>query len=393
MITNLRHLVTDRWHRARRGHELREDGVSLIEMLVAMTMVTVAVLGLLGELAADIKQQRTEKTETNAVRLASSSLESARSLPFASLISLTGTSTTTTAVQGVTYTQVTNLQLCSATDGPGVCTTPATGAPETARASIDVSWTNNGTTHDVHMVRNIANDGTTTLSSGISPLGNCGGSGTTLVAGHLALSPSSVNVNSAGNPTQSVTATLTETGLSNATCVPLTWSDDNGAHQLSMTGTNGTYSVTIPASSITKSGASGGTIPFTATVPGTQAVPSTALTIIGAPTFSGNCTISVAGLPLSTITLVPLTRNSLLAASLACTTTNLSKTDSVTATYASGTSTKSVTMTSTDGASWTGSIPSGSAMVKTGTSEAVTFALVRASDNASTSQSATATLS
>lgn len=368
--------------------------MTLVEMLIAITIVTVAVLGLLGALAADIKQQKSEKSQTNAVRLATSSLEAASGLSWASLISLTGSHTTEQTVSGVTYTSVTDVEVCAATDAPSVCTTPANGAASTARTTVTVSWDNNGAKHTVKMSRNLSNNATTTLTSGVNPLGSCGGGGTTLVTGTLSLSPSSVTVNASGTPSSAVTATLSETGLSNATCVPLTWSDDNGSHQVSMTGSNGTYSVSIPASSIKKTVAtSGGSIAFTATVPGTQAVPSASLTIVGAPSFSGNCTIAELGLPLGTITLVPLTRNTALATTLTCTTTNLSKTDSVVATYASGTGTKNLTMTSSNGSTWTGTLAAGTAMVKTGTSESITFALTRASDNATASQNATALLS
>jgi type II secretory pathway pseudopilin PulG len=381
---------------ARRRAEAGDAGMTIVEMLVAMTLITVGVLGLLAGLAADIKQQKTEKTQTNAVHIASSALENARSESWASLVSLVGTTVSQpVTVDGVTYTEVTNLQACSATDAPATCTTPAAGVAETARANVQVSWTNTGGTHTVKMSRNLADTDSSTVSSTTNPLGSCGGSGTTLVIGSLSLSPSSVSVNSAGTPSSNVTATLTETGLSSASCVPLTWSDDNGSHQLTMTGGGGTYSVTIPASSITKTvGTTGGTVNFTATVPGSQAVPTTALTIVGQPTFTGNCSVSVVGLGLNTITLVPLSRNTLLAATLTCTTTNLSKTDSVTGTYASGVSpaTRNFTMSSTNGTTWTATLPAGSAMVKTGAAEAFTFSLKRASDNATATTSLNALL-
>jgi hypothetical protein len=126
-------------------------------------------------------------------------------------------------------------------------------------------------------------------------------------------------------------------------------------------------------------------------VPGSQAVPSKTLTIVGAPTFS-TCSVQVVGLGLNTITLVPLTRKSLLAVPMTCTTTNLSSTDSVKATYASGTGTQTVNMTSTDGTTWTVTLPAGSTMVSSGLSESITFTLKRTSDNATATKSITATL-
>jgi prepilin-type N-terminal cleavage/methylation domain-containing protein len=394
----MRRVLADRWRRARGGaaDSAADAGLSLVEMLVAMSIVTVAVLGLLGELAADIKQQFTEKTQTTAVHLASSELESARNLSYDRLLSLLGTTTDPPiTLGGVSYTRTTTLEVCAATDGLSTCTTPASGAAKTARATVEVTWTSNGTTHSVHMVRNLTDDAVQTLTNGVSPLGSCGGSGTTLVTGSLSLSPSTVTVDSSGHASSNVTVTLTETGLANATCVPLTWSDDNGAHQLSMTGGSGTYSVSVPSSSITKSAAtSGASVAFTATVPGSQAVPSASLTIQGQPAFSGNCSVSVAGLALNTITINPLTRKSLLGATVTCTTTNLSKTDTVKATYASGTSgnTQTLSLSSSDGNSWTGTIPAGTTMASSGSAEAFSFSLKRASDNATASQSLTVAL-
>jgi hypothetical protein len=357
-----------------------------------MTLISVAVLGLLGELAADFKQQKTEKTQTNAVHLASSSLEAARGLPWSSLVSLVGTRTTTPTVAGVTYTNVTELELCSPTDSPSQCTTPSTGAPTTARATVAVSWSTNGSSHTVRMTRNLADNTSSTTSSTTNPLGSCGGSGVTLVSGALSLSPSSTTVNSSGNPPGNITATLTATGLSNTNCVPLTWSDDTGSHQVTMSGGGGTYSVTIPPSSITKTAAtSGGTITFTATVPGSQAVPSSNLTIQGSPTLS-NCSVSVATLPLNTITTNPLSHKSLLQATLTCTATNVTSTDSVKATYQSGSGNANATLASSDGATWTATLPAGTQLASgLAGSESFTFNLAR-SDGATDTKVITVTL-
>lgn len=368
-----------------------DAGITLIEILVAITLVTIGVLGLLGELATNVKQQHLEKTQATAIHLASGSLESAQALPFSSLLGLAGTSTSTTPINGVDYTEVTNVQVCSPTDSPNSCTTPSGTTAKTVHATVSVSWTANGNSHTVRMARSLNDNSSTTVSSATSPLGSCGGSGTTLVLGHLSLSPSSVSVDSSGHPTSDVTVTLTQTGLSNASCVPLTYSDDTGSHQLSMTGSGGTYSVTVPKASITRAGlTAAGSVSFTATVPGSQAVPTATLTILGQPSIS--CSVQALGLGLNTITLVPLTRNSLLAATFACTTTNLSSTDSVTATYPSGSGTKKLTLTSSNGTSWSATLPSGSPLASSGLTEVVTFNGTRASDSATASQSVTVAL-
>jgi len=370
----------------------RDAGISLVEILVALSLITVGVLGLLGELATNIKQQHLEKTQATAVHLASGTLESARAESFSSLLAEPSTTSWTTPVKGVSYTQVATVQVCSPTDSPNTCTTPASGATKTVHAGITVTWTANGTSHTVKMARSISDNSSTTISSSSSPLGSCGGGGTTLVSGHLSLSPATVSVDASGHPTSDVVVTLTQTGLSNTTCVPLTWSDDSGSHQLTMTGSGGTYSVTVPKASITRSGlTSAGSVAFTATVPGTQAVPSVSLTILGQPTF-GTCSVQVAGLGLNVITLKLLSRNTALAATVTCTTTNLSSTDSVIATYASGTGTQNLTMTSASGTTWTATLAQNSVMVNSGLNEAFTFKLTRAADSATATKSLTATL-
>ncbi len=365
--------------------------MTLVEILVAITLVTVAVLGLLGELASYIKQQHLEKTQATALHLANGSLESAQQMSFANLKTLAGTTTATKSVLGTNYTETTNVQVCSATDLPSVCTTPSGSTAQVVHASVTVNWTANGGQHTVQLQRGYSDNSASTVSSSTSPLGSCGGGGTTLVAGSLSLSPSSVAVDSSSHPTSDVTVTLTQTGLANATCVPLTWSDDTGSHQATMTGSNGTYSVTIAKSSITKAVTTSGTVTFTATVPGSQAVPSKSLTIVGQPTF-GTCSIQVAGLGLNTITLKLLTRNSLFAVPMSCTTTNLSATDTVQATYASGTGTRTVSMTSTDGSNWTATLPANTAMASSGLTESFTFSLKRSSDNATATKSVSAVL-
>lgn len=382
-------------HQTRADQDCTDAGLSLIEVIAAIAVITIGLFALLGELAANIKQQSLEKSQATALHIANGALEAARSQSYPSLVSGAGTSSKTVTVNGREYTEVRSLQVCSPTDSPNDCTTPASGAVSTVHAVVDVSWDFQGKQRTLQIARNLVDQGTLSVSSTTSPLGSCGGSGTTLVSGHLSLSPSSVTVSAVGHPSSAVTVTLTETGLSNATCVPLTWTDDNGPHQVSLTGGAGTgsYQATIPAASITQVvTSSGGTIAFTATVPGSQAVPSVSLTLVGTPAFSGSCSVSVAGLALNTISLVPLTRNTLLAATLSCTTVSLSKTDSVIATYQSGTTTKTATMTSSNGTSWTATLPSGTAMVKTGTSESITFQLTRASDGSTASQSLTAVL-
>lgn len=366
----------------------------MVEVLVAISIVTIGVLGLLAALVSDAKSQTLEKSQASAIHLADGALEAARAQTWSQLTGSTGTTTYPQDLNGIVYTEKTTVQLCSSTDAPNTCTTPADTTNATVHAGVVVTWNAGGKSHSVTMQRNFANQTTTTTGGSANALGSCGGNGLTLVTGHLGLSTSVVTVNGSGATTSPVTVTLNQTGLAanNTSCVPLTWSDDNGAHQVAMTPSGANYSYTIAAGAITKATSSNaGSVLFTATVPGMTTQPTATLSIQGKPTFT-TCSVQAVGLSLNTLTLVPLTRNTLLSAGFSCTTTNLSTSDTVTATYQTGTTTKTVNLTSTDGNTWSYTLPAGSAMVKTGSSEGITFNLTRASDSQTANQSLTVTL-
>lgn len=370
-----------------------DAGMSLVEVLVAISIVTIGVLGLLAALVTDAKSQTLEKTQATAIHLADGALESARAEDWDTLIGQAGTTTLPQTVNGITYSERTTVEVCSASDSPNSCTTPDTTTPSTVHAGVVVTWNAGGKSHSVTMQRSFANQSSTTTGGTTNALGSCGGNGLTLVTGHLGLSPSLVSVNGSGATTAAVTVTLTQTGLAanNTSCIPLTWSDDNGAHQVAMTPSGNNYTYTIAAGAITKATSNNaGSVLLAATVPGMTTQPTTTLTIQGKPAFT-TCSVQAVGLSLNTITLVPLSRNTLLSAGFSCTTTNLSASDSVTATYQTGTTTKTVNLTSTDGKTWTYTLPAGSAMVKTG-SEGITFSLSRASDGQTANQSLSVTL-
>ena len=152
--------------------------------------------------------------------------------------------------------------------------------------------------------------------------------------------------------------------------------------------------MSIPKASITKTvSTSGGTVSFKATVPGSQAVPTASLTIVGQPSF-GTCSVSVAGLGLNTISLNPITRKSLLSSTVTCTATNLSSTDSVKVTFQSGGAgtNSTVSLASTNGTTWTATLAAGTQLASTGTSEAFNFSLKRNSDNATATTAITVAL-
>jgi hypothetical protein len=90
--------------------------------------------------------------------------------------------------------------------------------------------------------------------------------------------------------------------------------------------------------------------------------------------------------------LTPLTRKTSLAELFSCTTSGLTTSDSVQATYASGTGTATLTLSSVNGSTWTATLPAGTSMVSSGGTEGITYRLTRASDSSTTTQSASVAL-
>lgn len=360
--------------------------MSLVEVVVAMAIVTVGLLGMLTEIVTYFHQQTSQRAHAVALRLATTTLEDARRV---SPSSLTG-NTVTVVKDNVSYTTTTTVQMCAPTN-QATCTTPASGAASVARVAVSVGWTDARGAHHVALSTADADTGTGTLA-GSSPglLNNVSGaSGTSVSASALNLSPSSVSVDSHGNPLSDVTASVSVNGLSTSVTVPLTWSDDNGAHQVSMSNTGGTtWSATISKSAITHALSSGsGTVAFAATVPGVQVFPTASLTVTPQAAFVGSCTVTA-----SPIVLTPLTRKTSLAEVFSCTTAGLTTSDSVQAVYASGSGTATLTLSSVNGSTWTGTLIAGTSMVSSGGSESITYRLTRSSDGSTTTQSASVAL-
>jgi hypothetical protein len=193
------------------------------------------------------------------------------------------------------------------------------------------------------------------------------------------VSPTSVSVDSSGHPLSDVTLNLVLTGLAGTTNLAATWTDDNGTHHATLTNTSGnTWSAVIPKSQITRavSGSSTATVTFAATVPGLTTLPTSTLTLVPLPTLS-NCQVTAAP-----IVLVPLTRRTSLPEVLSCSASGLTGSDTVKATYATGTTTATVFLsTSNGGSTWSYTLPANSTMVSSGSTESFTFTLTRTSDS------------
>jgi hypothetical protein len=358
--------------------------------MIGLFIVTVGVLALLTELVTYIQGQVHDKHQATAMRLATTALEDARHLPYNSLASLAG-STTTTPRSG--YTQITSVQICSASDAEAACTSPGSGA-STARVSVTITWQDGTAQRQFALTSAVSDTSTRTDSSAGSGTlsGLTGGSssgGTSVVLGNLTFSPSTVTVDSSGTPLNNVVVSFTATGLSTSTTLPLTWTDDTGSHQATMTSSGATtWSVTVPSSSITKavpSSSSQAHVTFAATVPG-GGVATNQLTVVPRPAFTGSCTV----LP-NPIVFQVLTKKTAFAEALTCTTTGLSASDTVGVSYPTGTTTTATgTLSSSDGGTtWRLTLPVGTTL-KGAPSETFTFSCTRVSDGlAGTPQSVT----
>lgn len=367
-----------------------DEGLSMVEVVVAIAIVTTGLLALLGELATYIHQHSYQRARTSAVRFATTELEDMRGRPIGYLSALPQTNVDQPLAGGVSFTRTTTVQICKAGD-PSCANPPQSGEPAVARVTVDVAWTDSRGDHHVALRSSDAGNDAKNIAGSTSGLVTSvtGVSGTSVEVTSMSLSPSATAVNSSGHPASKVTVTMQAVGLTSGTVIPVTWTDDNGAHQVSMNGDGATWSVDVPASDITRVvSASTGSVVFTATVPGVHTLPSATLTVLPPVGFIGQCTVSPAP-----ISLVPLTRLTAVPEVVTCTTSGLTSADGVTATYASKSSTADLALTSLDGSTWRGTIVSGTSMASSGSSESFTFTLKRKSDGATATSSLSVALS
>jgi type II secretory pathway pseudopilin PulG len=360
-----------------------EGGFTLVETMVAIVLVTIAIFAMTAELTAYLHHQANERARTTAVRLMTTSLEKARGLTPTALAALPQNPTIAPYTDnGRTYHQTEVISRCSVSDPAGTCTPTSATAPDLdTRVRITVSWADGDQTRSVSTYTSVADDsngtyapsGSGSLSSLVGGTGQ-GASGVSVSS--FTATPSTATVTSAGLPSSPITLTLTTVGLNSSTgSIPVTWTDDGGSHQVSLTGGPNSWTATIPAASITKVVASGtSTLTFAATVPGTSAI-TTAVATLRPGVSITSCSV----LP-NPVVLTLITRKTTLAETLSCTTSGLAATDTVSASYTSGASTATKALTSSNGTSWTATLPIGTSMASSGLSQAFTFTATRASD-------------
>ena len=372
-----------------------EAGFTLVETMVAIVLVTIAIFALMAELTAYVHHQANERARTTAVRYLTTTLEVARGLPAATLAQIPAGSIDVPphVYGGVTYSGTEVLQRCSVSDPAGTCTPPASSAQLDTRLRVTITWQDGSATRSVSTYTSLADTAsstyTPTSSGSLSTLvGGSGQAASGVSVSTFTATPSSSTVTSAGVPASPITLNLTTVGLNSSTgSIPVTWTDDGGSHQTSLTGGPNSWTVTIPAASISKVVASGtSTITFAAAVPGTSTI-STVVTTLRPGVSITSCSVTP-----NPIVLTVLTRKTALAETLSCTVSGLAASDSVSVSYASGSSTATKTLTSSNGTSWSVVLASGTSMASSGLSESFTFTATRASDSLTATSMVTAVL-
>ncbi len=143
-LRTVRHDPAGRRHAVMNDHE---SGFGLIELIVAMTVFSVLVGGLVVSMGAGLALARSNRQRTVAANLASREIDAVRQAPFTTLT--IGLTPTTVAVDGVSFSVNRNLEWVGNSATAGECDSTAT-APQVLRVTVDVSWTNMKYVQPVH---------------------------------------------------------------------------------------------------------------------------------------------------------------------------------------------------------------------------------------------------
>ncbi len=190
----------------------REDGVSLVEMLVAIFILSVALFALLGGLITSARSLADQRSRSAATRVASEHLEELRAQGFDALRASASPVTVTRTLDGRTYTITTTLQEEDAD--------PATaGGPTVMRVTATVSWTVGTVARSEVHTTAVAPDPGSIASGGSTPAQR-------IVS--VNLNPNPTVIDAAGNPTRDVSATVVLDGFDDQAYVALTWVNDGG---------------------------------------------------------------------------------------------------------------------------------------------------------------------
>jgi len=251
--------VADDLRPAHRG----EEGISLVEVLVAISVFAVVLVGLTGALISGVRSVGDQRLRTAATRVATDHLETLRSLPFDQLDAQAGVRTTTTP-DGRAFTVETVVTPIDAATG-----SPATGGSVRQITAL-VSWTSGGAQRNVSYTTAIAPD-------------DPGLAATAQAIGTVTMFPSPAVTDAAGRPLEDIQVTVPLEGFPATTLVGLSWTNGDGtAGAATLTSTTGlNWRATIPRDQINGAmGADGrGEIEFTVSAGTLKAVYTLALQV------------------------------------------------------------------------------------------------------------------
>jgi Tfp pilus assembly protein PilV len=226
------------WRGRGRSAGPADAGITLIELMVAIVILTVGLLGLLGGIATDIKAQAVEKSQAAAIHLADAWFETEQAVAdeqnnnnapsscqtgpcpgngdaLFALYSGSGTSSTQadqpSGTSGITYNETRRLVLCAPgkvpSGSPLACTGSAAPPSDPTLAVLyaldTVTWSLGESSHTLTLERELSDDNQRVVSNPSAALGNCGGTVTLADTPTLTLKAvSSTNVTLATlNPT------------------------------------------------------------------------------------------------------------------------------------------------------------------------------------------------
>ena len=186
----------------RRGGRRGEEGFSLIEVLVAITLFGAVLMGFTGVLISTVRSVGEQRSRTAATRVVTGHLETLRSLP-GDQLDLQAPRTTVTTPEGRTFTVDTVVTPIDASTGAA-----APGA-RVRQVTATVGWTFRGATRSI------------TTTTAMTPVESS--VAVARAIGTVTMFPSPATVDLFGTPVQDIDVTVPLQGFASGTLVYLSW--------------------------------------------------------------------------------------------------------------------------------------------------------------------------
>jgi prepilin-type N-terminal cleavage/methylation domain-containing protein len=214
----------DRHHRSRAERGRGEDGFTVVELLVAMSLFGVVLAAVAGVFISSARSVGDQRLRTAATRLASDHLETLRSLPFAELDLPATLAPTSLVLHGTTFHIGTAVRLIDAATGAASL---AEGTQELKEITATVTWTApGGGARTVSYATAIGADPRAALA--------------VQAIGSITMFPSPATTGADGRPLQDIEVTVPMDGFTVGTLVNISWTNRDGtAGAKTLTSTTG----------------------------------------------------------------------------------------------------------------------------------------------------------